>query len=306
MLARLTFTKFASASIFILLCLFFVLYNHPSRTEIPARSYEQPQTASPRIPEKIWYKVGPKGLSDQSHEWLDDCLHKNPAHRAQIMTDLTGDEYVQDHYGHRPDIVDLYLALSVPILKADMLRYLLLFAEGGIWSDLDVSCGEVPIREWIPETLRAKAGLVVGWEFDVGWGEDIIRQFESWTIMAAPESPHILMVINDIVDAFQELSEIHQVPVEELTVELAGDVVDLTGPRRFTRGVLKSLELIRNEPIDMKSISNLLEPVLVEDVLILPGYSFASTTNLYPNKTGPALVTHHYAGSWKNDNGGEM
>ncbi|KAJ5373069.1 hypothetical protein N7517_005075 [Penicillium concentricum] len=263
--------------------------------------------ASPRIPERIWYKVGPKGLSDQSHEWLDECLHKNPAHSARIFTDLTGDEYVQENFAHRPDIIAAYLALAVPILKADLLRYLILFTEGGIWFDLDVSCGDVPIREWIPETMRAKAGLVVGWEFDVGWGQSFTRQFESWAIMAAPGSSHLLMVINDIMDGIRQKTEEYGVPVSGLTLEMTGSVIDFTGPRRLTRGILKSLELVRNEAIDMPSISNLLEPVLVEDVLILPGYSFAALTNSYGNETtGPALVQHHYAGSWKNQNGGEI
>ncbi|KAJ6179656.1 hypothetical protein N7519_010117 [Penicillium mononematosum] len=308
-----TFTRFSTTSIFILLCLFFILYYHPMRQATPEGpstydpSREGLQPASPRIPEKIWYKVGPKGLSDQSHEWLDDCLHKNPAHRAQIMTDDTGDQYVQQNYRDRPDIVDAYLSLTVPILKADFLRYLLLFAEGGIWADLDVSCGDVPIREWIPETLRAKAGLVVGWEFDVGWGENFIRQFESWTIMAAPGSPHLLMVIDDIMDGIRQKTEEYRVPISELTLDMTGDVIDFTGPRRLTSGVLKSLELARNETIDMASISNLLEPVLLDDVLILPGYSFAASANHYGNEnvTGPSLVQHHYAGSWKNHNGGE-
>lgn len=309
-----SFTKFSTTTIFILTCLFFILYYHPMRLATPDGPSEYDtsrkgfQPASPRIPEKIWYKVGPKGLSDQSHEWLDDCLHKNPAHSAQIMTDLTGDQYVEQNFGHRPDIVHAYLSLSVPILKADFLRYLLLFIEGGIWADLDVSCGDVPIREWIPETIRAKAGLVVGWEFDVGWGDSFIRQFESWTIMAAPGSPHLLMVIDDIMEGIRQKTGEYGVPVSGLTLEMTGDVIDFTGPRRLTRGVLKSLELVRNETIDMASISNLLEPVLVEDVLILPGYSFAATSNTYSNEnvTGPSLVQHHYAGSWKNHNGGEM
>ncbi|KAF9249416.1 hypothetical protein DTO027I6_2338 [Penicillium roqueforti] len=309
-----TFTKFSTASILILSCLFFILYYHPLR-EATLESYPtyDPsrkgfQLASPRIPEKIWYKVGPKGLSDQSEEWLHDCLHKNPAHSAQIMTDLTGDQYVQENFGDRPDIVDAYLSLSVPILKADFLRYLLLFVEGGIWADLDVSCGDVPIREWIPETMRAKARLVVGWEFDVGWGENFIRQFESWTIMAAPGSPHLFMVINDIMEGIRQKTEEYQVPVSGLTLDMTGNVIDFTGPRRLTRGVLKSLELARNETIDMASISNLLEPVLLDDVLILPGYSFAASSNSYNNVnvTGPSLVQHHYAGSWKNHNGGEI
>ncbi|KAJ5825011.1 hypothetical protein N7447_007351 [Penicillium robsamsonii] len=308
-----TFTKFSTTSIVILSCLFFILYFYPGRLETPESyskydpSTEGLQMASPRIPEKIWYKVGPKGLSDKSHDWLDDCLHKNPAHVAHVFTDLTGDDYVQENFAHRPDIVAAYLALAVPILKADFLRYLILFTEGGIWFDLDVSCGDVPIREWIPETMRAKAGLVVGWEFDAGWGESFTRQFESWAIMAAPRSPHLLMVINDIMDAIRQKTEEHGVPISGLTLEMIGSVIHFTGPLRLTRGILKSLGLVRNEAIDMPSISNLLEPVLVEDVLILPGYSFASLTNFYGNETtGPALVEHHYAGSWKNEKGGEI
>ncbi|KAJ5194225.1 hypothetical protein N7491_001561 [Penicillium cf. griseofulvum] len=307
-----TFTKFSTASIVILSCLFFILYYHPMRLATPENYSHDPireglQMASPQIPEKIWYKIGPKGLSDQSHEWMDDCLHKNPAHSAQIMTDLTGDEYVRKNFGYRPDIVTTYLALTVPILKADFLRYLLLFNEGGIWFDLDVSCGDVPIREWIPNTMRAKARLVVGWEFDVGWGEGFFRQFVSWAIMAAPRSPHLLVVIEDIMDGIRQKTEEYGVQVSELTLDMTGNVVDFTGPRRLTRGISKSLELARNEMVDMASISNILEPVLVDDVLILPGYSFAALTNYYGNETiGPALVEHHYAGSWRNQNGGEM
>ncbi|KAJ5502503.1 hypothetical protein N7463_005377 [Penicillium fimorum] len=307
------FTKFSTTSIVILSCLFFILYFYPGRLATPESyskydpSTEGLQMPSPRIPEKIWYKVGPKGLSDKSHDWMDDCLHKNPGHVAHIFTDLTGDDYVQENFAHRPDIVAAYLALAVPILKADFLRYLLLFTEGGIWFDLDVSCGDVPIREWIPQTMRAKAGLVVGWEFDIGWGERFPRQFESWAIMAAPGSPHLLMVINDIMDAIRQKTEEYGVPVSGLTLEMTGSVINFTGPKRLTHGVLKSLGLVRNEAIDMPSISNLLEPVLIEDVLILPGYSFASSANSYGNETtGPALVKHHYAGSWKNPKGGEI
>lgn len=98
-----------------------------------------------------------------------------------------------------------------------------------------------------------------------------IRQFESWTIMAAPGSPHLLMVIDDIMDGIRQKTGEYGVPVSGLTLEMTGDVIDFTGPRRLTRGVLKSLELVRNETIDMASISNLLEPVLVEDVLSVHG-----------------------------------
>lgn len=307
--------KLAIAAITALTILLFLLYFHPARTAAlphhvaPTQSSEielgEISTAIKSIPEKIWYKVGPKGLSSQSQEWMDDCLHKNPEYRSEIMTDHSGDLYVKEKFSHRPDIVETYLALSVPILKADLLRYLLLFAEGGIWYDLDVSCGDVPIRQWIPEEFKANTNLVVGLEFDEGWGENILRQFNSWTIMAAPHSPHIMMVIEDILDAIRQKSEGNGIAVTELSLDMVGDVVDFTGPRRLTRGILKSLSLVLDETVEMKNVSHLLDPVLISDVLVLPGYSFAASANRYVNQTGPALVTHHYAGSWKNDNGGE-
>jgi len=56
-----------------------------------------------------------------------------------------------------------------------------------------------------------------------------------------------------------------------------------------------------------QNISNLLEPKLIGDILVLPGFSFALSSNHYTEdqKQGPPLVKHHYAGTWKNDHGGE-
>jgi alpha 1,6-mannosyltransferase len=258
------------------------------------------------IPEKIWYKIGPKGLSTQLQEWMNTCLKKNPTYQFEIMTDLSSADYVRENFAYRPDIVETYLALPFDILKADLLRYLLLFAEGGIWSDLDVSCEDTPIHDWIPAQYLENASVVVGWEFDVGWGENIFRQFTSWIIMAKPESPHMLMVINDILEEVRKKTEEHKVVVPDLTLDMIGDVVDLTGPRRLTRSIIKSLEVTLNATVDMKNISGLLEPKLIGDVLILPGYSFAASANHYEeNQSGPPFVTHHYAGSWKNEYRGE-
>jgi mannosyltransferase OCH1-like enzyme len=193
----------------------------------------------------------------------------------------------------------------VPILKADMLRYLLLFVEGGIYCDLDVSC-QAPINQWIPQQYRDDASVVVGWEFDVGWGSHFIRQFATWTIMAKPGPPHVWMVIEDILHGLREAMREKDVPIERLTLEMVGDVVDATGPRRFTRSILKSVEETFNTTV--QDIQELLEPKLVGDLLILPGYAFAASANKYGDGVAvpSPLVTHHYAGSWKNKHGGEM
>ncbi|KAE8443790.1 hypothetical protein EG329_001384 [Mollisiaceae sp. DMI_Dod_QoI] len=261
------------------------------------------------IPMKIWYKLGPNGLSKQSREWIDTCLRQNPTYQFQFMTDVSSDMYVKAHFASRPDIVDTYLSLPIPILKADLLRYLLLFVEGGIWSDVDVSCEDIPIRDWIPNQYREKAGLVVGWEFDIGWGDNVVRQFATWMMMAKPRSPHLLVVIDDILEAVHRKTEEYNVTISGLTLKMIGDVVDFTGPRRMTNSVLKSLAASLDvNKLEVRSFAGLEEEKLVGDVLILPGYSFAASSNQYErNQTHlvQKLVTHHFAGSWKNDRGGE-
>lgn len=75
--------------------------------------------------------------------------------------------------------LEIFQNLSVPILKADFLRYLLLFHEGVMRLDLDVECGDTPIDEWIPPHLKANTSMVVGWEMDAGLPMDTSHQLES-------------------------------------------------------------------------------------------------------------------------------
>lgn len=264
------------------------------------------------IPKKIWYKLGPRGLSDQARNWTDSCAPKNPGYQAEFLTDETSESWVRTVYASRPDIVEGYLALSAPIFKADLLRYLLLFAEGGIWSDLDVSCEEIPIDDWIPPEYKANASLVVGWEFDVGRGKAIIHQLNSWMILARPGLPYMMTAIEDILRSLHDVASRNNVAISNVTLGMVGDVVDFTGPRRLTRSVFKALQQTLNatdaefRPVE-ESTWFITEPKLVADVLVLPGFAFASSMNTYEKTdvVGPPLVTHHYAGSWKNDHGGE-
>jgi alpha 1,6-mannosyltransferase len=275
-------------------------------TEPPSPPPPPPPAEIPKI---IWYKLGPRGLNDNTRRWTESCISKNPNYRAEFLTDESADQYVKTAFVSRPDIVESYLGLTVPILKADLLRYLLLWDQGGIWSDLDVSCEDIKIDDWVPSKYKDTAGIVVGWEFDVGWDMAFVRQFASWTIMAKPRSPHMLQVIDDILDTLHEKMAKYQVPVGKMTLEMTGDVVDFSGPRRLTFGILKSLGTMLNRTVEGNEMKEILQPVLMGDVLVMPGRSFATTSNRYKpyqeQYLPPQLVTHHYAGSWKNAHGGE-
>ncbi|KAF2276651.1 uncharacterized protein EI97DRAFT_449987 [Westerdykella ornata] len=268
------------------------------------------------IPKLLWYKLGPKGLNEDTRAWTESCIELNPTYTAEFMTDEAADAYVKNTFASRSDIddrtvssiVESYLGLTIPILKADFLRYLLLFDKGGIWSDLDVSCKGVPFDAFVLPQYK-DAALVVGWEFDMGWDMPFVRQFASWTILAKPGSPHMWQVIVDILDSLSTTMASNNVTIGNLTLSMVGDVVDFTGPRRLTNSIYKSLGKTLKRTIGEKDMSKLLQPKLVGDVLVMPGRSFAASSNRYTKEEEAqlpaALVTHHYAGSWKNDHGGE-
>jgi mannosyltransferase OCH1-like enzyme len=248
-------------------------------------------------------------MSDEIRGWTKTCIDSNPDYEVMLMTEESGDDMVKRVFASRPDIVEEYLALPIPIFKADILRYVMLYDQGGVWSDLDISCEGAPIDEWVPEEYRETADLVVGWEFDWGWPGNFIRQFASWTIMSKKGSTHMMQVIDDIFEMLHQKLVEHSVAVENVTLEMMGDVVDFSGPRRLTTSVYKSLSKQLNQTIGEDNLSKILQPKLVGDVLVMPGRSFAASSNTYTEEEEaqmpPKLVQHHYAGSWKNDKGGE-
>lgn len=281
--------------------------------EVHQSQFSDSNTGPGGIPKKIWYKLGAKGLSYDARGWTKTCISQNPDYHAEFLTDRSADEFVKEKYADRPDIVETYLALTVPILKADLLRYLLLYAEGGVWFDLDVSCEGIPIDEWIPEEFEEEdVSLVVGWEFDAGYNFVFERQFTTWTVMAKKGVPHLMAVVDDIVQSVAEVAKSYNVTISQLKMNMVGDVVEFTGPKRFAKSVTNSLGPLLDETDDWDGWDDyyeLLEPKLAGDVLILPGYSLSALFNTYEeedqDRVGPSLVTHHYAGSWKNEYGGE-
>lgn len=257
--------------------------------------------ASPDFPAKIWHKCGPKGVSEQAQKYVDTWLKKNPNFRHELLTDESADQYVRENYAEWPEVLETYLALTVPILKADFLRVLILYADGGIWSDLDVTC-DVPVSEWIPEKFTKDTenpvNVVVGLEFD-GW------QFASWTVMVKPHLQHFKAVIEYVVRQLKYQATDNHVSISALTKPMLPDVVAVTGPQAITMALLRSVSEETGQEVTKKEIHHLKEPKLVGDILVLPQAAFAALQGGKPKDQGPYLVSHWYSGSWKNDAGGE-
>ncbi|KAJ5959675.1 uncharacterized protein N7479_006825 [Penicillium vulpinum] len=272
----------------------------PSEPKIPsylpiANSHDYHAQLS--IPSKLWQKAGSMKINDDREKDIRSWLDVNPRLRHEILTDGSADEYVREHFADYPDVLELYLSLPVPILKADLLRQLILYADGGIWSDLDVTCHQ-PIHTWIPEQYQNRTNVVVGLEFDG-------TQFASWTVMSKPKTSHIVAVIKYVIDGLKASAANHNVTTAQLNMTMISDVVDVTGPQAMTVAILKNLQKEMGVPFGQANITSIKEPTLFQDVLVLPNAAFASTQAGFPEDRGPYLVEHRYAGSWKNENGGE-
>ncbi|KAJ5383923.1 hypothetical protein N7517_001834 [Penicillium concentricum] len=253
--------------------------------------------AQSSIPLKLWQKAGSLKINDDREKDIRSWLDVNPRLRHEILTDDSAEEYIHENFADYPDIIELYFSLPIPILKADFLRLLILYADGGIWSDLDVTCHQ-PIHTWIPAQYLNRTNVVVGLEFD-GF------QFTSWTFMAKPKTSHIVAAIKYVVDGLKASATQHNVTTAELNMTMIGSVVDVTGPQAMTVALLQNLQREMGVPFGRANITDINEPTLFQDVLVLPDAAFAAAQGGFPEGRGPYLVEHHYAGSWKNANGGE-
>lgn len=272
---------------------------------------EHPSTHSFKVPGEIdgftphiWQTTGPQNLTTAQEKDIASWREKHPFFSFTLMTDEQGDSFVREHYSDRPDIVDLFLRLPIPIVKADLFRYLVLVAKGGIYADIDVFC-EQPISTWLPQEHIGSIdsiNLIIGLEFDFGFrgeGIEVASQFANWVIASKPENKHLQHAIDTAVEGMYAVAEKYKVDIEHLELWMLPDVVNIAGPKRMTIAVLESLSEDLNRLIDDRVISGAKEPRLVGDVMIMPNNAFAAMQARFPTDQGPALVTHHYAGSWK-------
>ncbi|CAG7955798.1 unnamed protein product [Penicillium nalgiovense] len=210
--------------------------------------------AQSSIPLKLWQKAGSMKINDARQKDIHSWLDMNPRLRHEILADDSADEYVRKHFADYPDVLDLYLSLPVPILKANLLRQLILYPDGGIWSDLDVTYNR-SIYTWISEQYQNRANVVVDLEFDG-------LQFTNWTIMTKPKTSHIVAVIKYAIDELKASAAQYGVTTAELNMTMISDVVDVTGPQAMTVALLQNLQKEMGVPFGRANITDIKEPTL--------------------------------------------
>ncbi|TLS20898.1 uncharacterized protein PpBr36_10775 [Pyricularia pennisetigena] len=269
------------------------------------------------IPANIWQIMLPKVWGEKFLVKPDKLKHTatwlamNPDYAYTLVGPDGAKDFVNRHFGHNETIVSTFNALPNVGMKSDLLRYLILYIEGGVYTDTDTVALK-PIDDWIPKPFRKETRLVVGIEFDQRDGAkwtDILHevQFCQWTIAAVPGHRVFEMMTSRVIRSWQDLKRKHNVDTASGTPSSklsSFEVMNSTGPAAWTDVVWEYIQGTDDTLTDIRNLSSLGPPKLFGDVLVLPidgfgmGQSHSGSTN---NGTIPdgALAKHLFGGTWR-------
>lgn len=292
------------------------------------------------IPPKIWQILLPQARHADGPFTIDPSqlvdtpswIAKNPDYNYKLVTSEWADAFVDAHFAASdPALAQTYHALRNPGLKSDLLRYLLLSVEGGVYTDVDTVALR-PVDEWVAPALRGTVRLVVGVEFDQrdgGMWDEIPHalQFCQWTIAAAPGHPIFAAMAARAAASLRALAaaaaaaaaataaeDVHDVVGGGVLQDLARlrptsfEVMNATGPAAWTDVLFEQLRRAEPGLTDLRNLSGMTGPRLYGDILVLNidgfgvGQVHSGSTNdgTYPDT---AFVKHNFRGSWREHDG---
>lgn len=265
------------------------------------------------FPRKVWqtWKVDPLDFAEKDLTIARSWPGKNPAFRYEVLTDQNDMAWVETNFGpdgfNRLDIVYVYRELTAKIIKADLLRYLIMYAEGGVYADIDVEALR-SVKNFIPERWDERnVDMVIGIEIDQpGFKDHPIlgkksQSFCQWTFMCKPRLRVMMDLVENIMDWLKAVAAEQKVPISEIKLDF-DQVIMGTGPSAFTKAILADMSRRTGRGVDWGEFHNLAESKLVGDVLVLTVEAFAAGqghSDSGNHDTKHALVRHHYhASKW--------
>jgi mannosyltransferase OCH1-like enzyme len=293
------------------------LFKRQASAQKPLRGASSKGT---RFPKKIWqtWKVDPLSFDQRDALTAKTWTAKNPDYRYEVLTDNNDLTWIEQYYGpeglNREDIVDFYRNVNATIIKADLLRYLIMYAEGGVYADIDVEALR-PVRRWITDRFdEADVDMVIGVEIDQPQFRDhpiLGKKSESfcqWTFMCKPRLPVMLHLVENIMAWLGGLAAQQGVSISDVHLDF-DEVISGTGPSAFTAAILQEMSRVSSsssssggKPITWDRFHDMDESRLVSRVLVLDVEAFAAgqghSDSGNHNARG-ALVKHHYhASNW--------
>ena len=219
----------------------------------------------------------------------------NPGYQHKLLTDELIAGYVRDHFhASNPDIEETFLQAKDLVLQLDLIKYLVLWDEGGVYSGLDVACVQ-PVSHWVPPQFIDKAGIVLGVQMEQKAERDGNAmdnfQLADWTIMSKPNQPFLCFLYQQLTENIKHLAAEQIVPASN---SRPYNISDVTGRNALTQAFLAYATSVTAAKVTVNNFTKFNESKLFGEILVLPVQAFA-----FSHRNGKELVHHYEAGSWK-------
>ena len=292
------------------------LDRRPEGSTRPTRTKHQQTTLFP--PYMFYTAKNITQAEMDSKEFRTHCSNLNPQYELINYDDDMSRRFVSKYY---PEWLELYDGLDVPVMRADMWRYLILHKYGGIYLDGDVACKK-PIDTWADVfnvqigTNHTAVGAMVGIEYrrplrpSVTGGKSYPDKFQvaQWT-MAGQPGHYIYYRVVELIN--QTITHIRSGGTPP------GDAVYITGPVQFSHAVVDyMLQRGRIQPSQIASNPRDNHDILIDDesITIVTDELIGDMALLHEDafsfrgrSVGPATsevhhtvyARHWYHGGWK-------
>jgi mannosyltransferase OCH1-like enzyme len=225
----------------------------------------------PKIIHQTWKS---KELTPYFKKASNSWKRMNPNYTYRFYDDTDCLEFITKNY---PNYLKLYKDLYLPVQKADLFRYLVIYHNGGYYTDIDTTCIK-PLRRLGTRDDTCIVGID---EIKGSKGKKHKRarkEYLQWFFGAEAKHPALLEVVKVIQERMDK---------QPCTKKLSEDdryTLWLTGPRAFTEGLKRFSDKYPKKPITVKDMC------------------YFGSTNAFYNKDclNKAFLLHHYDGSWKN------
>jgi alpha 1,6-mannosyltransferase len=276
-----------------------------------------------KIPSLIWQTWKNHPGDEKFPEHLVNSVKSwsrlNPNHTQINLNDAQAMELVQSIYTNAPQVLEAYKSMPLNVQRADFFRYLILFALGGTYTDVDTSALK-PIQQWLDDsTPEEQTGIIIGIEVDAegipNWADLWARklQFCQWTIVSKPGHPILADIIaritQDTLDMKKGFASLTPENITKSTLEYTGpgvwtDVIfdHFKNAAQFTKEDKEYSSPLRiGSRVKGSDISGLSIRKRIGDVVILPITSFSPGEGRMGSEAvnhPMAFVKHHFQGKF--------
>lgn len=159
--------------------------------------------ASGIIPRKLWQTYDPLPLTNKHIEHIQSSwLRHNRGLAVHLFNDSACDSFVCNSSRFDAALCTAYRSMPLNVMRADIWRYAVVAAEGGIYADIDVEC-RAPIERWIGSG-NATSSSSSSCQLIVSPGS--ANEMQQWIIAAVPQHPVLLRVLENIARRAAELA----------------------------------------------------------------------------------------------------